>query len=96
MTKPNLNNTFPLTQPHRGYYKENSHPVMLTILKKTQKINNFTLLRAIEEKHTHSATNNLKIIVDNNYWSLISLNINGLNFPVKRQSLREWRHKQNP
>jgi exonuclease III len=37
-----------------------------------------------------------KIIRSNNYFSLISLNINGLNSPIKRQRLREWIHKQDP
>jgi exonuclease III len=32
----------------------------------------------------------------NNYFSLISLNINGLNSPIKRHRLTDWLHKQNP
>jgi exonuclease III len=32
----------------------------------------------------------------NNYFSLISLNINGLNFPIKRHRLTDWLHKQDP
>jgi exonuclease III len=35
-----------------------------------------------------------KIIGSNNYLSLISLNINGLNSPIKR--LTDWLHKQDP
>jgi exonuclease III len=31
-----------------------------------------------------------------NYFSLISLNINGLNSPIKRHRLRNWLHKQDP
>jgi exonuclease III len=34
-----------------------------------------------------------KIIRSNNYFSLISLNINGLNSPVKRHRLTDWLHK---
>jgi exonuclease III len=32
----------------------------------------------------------------NNYFSLISLNIKGLNSPIKRHRLTNWLHKQNP
>ena len=32
----------------------------------------------------------------NNYFSLISLNINGLNSPIKRHRLTDWLHKQDP
>ena len=32
----------------------------------------------------------------NTYFSLISLNINGLNFPIKRHRLIDWLHKQDP
>ena len=37
-----------------------------------------------------------KIIGSNNYFSLISLNINGLNSPIKRHRLTDWLHKQDP
>jgi exonuclease III len=32
----------------------------------------------------------------NNYFSLISLNINGLNSPIKRHRVIDWLHKQDP
>jgi exonuclease III len=32
----------------------------------------------------------------NNYFSLISLNINGLNSPIKRHRLIDWLHNQDP
>jgi exonuclease III len=35
-----------------------------------------------------------KITGSNNDFSLISLNINGLNFPIKRHRLSDWLHKQ--
>jgi exonuclease III len=38
----------------------------------------------------------IKIIGSNNYFSLISLNINGLNCPIKRHRLTDWLHKQDP
>jgi exonuclease III len=37
-----------------------------------------------------------KIIGSNNYFSLISLNINGLNSPIKGHRQTDWLHKQNP
>jgi exonuclease III len=37
-----------------------------------------------------------KIIGSNNYFSLISLNINGLNSPIKRHRQTAWLHKQDP
>jgi exonuclease III len=37
-----------------------------------------------------------KIIGSNNYFSLISLNINGLNSPIKRHRLADRLHKQDP
>ena len=37
-----------------------------------------------------------KIIGSNNYFSLISLNINGINSPIKRHRLTDWLHKQDP
>jgi hypothetical protein len=100
MTKPNSNNTFSLIQPYRGYQMENSNPMRITILKKTQ-INNVTPLTPIEEKHTltHnflSTTTTIKITGSNNSWLLITLNINGLNSPVKGHRLTECMHKQNP
>jgi exonuclease III len=36
-----------------------------------------------------------KTIGSNNYFSLISLNINGLNSPIKRHRLTDWLHKQD-
>ena len=37
-----------------------------------------------------------KITGSNNYFSLISLNINGLNSPIKRHRLSNWLHTQDP
>jgi exonuclease III len=37
-----------------------------------------------------------KMIGSNNYFSLISLNINGINSPIKRHRLTNWLHKQDP
>ena len=37
-----------------------------------------------------------KITSSKNYFSLISLSINGLNSPIKRHKLTDWLHKQDP
>jgi hypothetical protein len=37
-----------------------------------------------------------KIIGSNNYFSLIFLNINGLNSPIKRNRPTDWLQKQDP
>ena len=37
-----------------------------------------------------------KIVGSNNYFSLISLNNNGLNSAIKRERLTDWLHKQDP
>jgi hypothetical protein len=38
----------------------------------------------------------IKMTGSNDYFSLISLNINGLNSPIKRHRLIDWLHKQYP
>jgi exonuclease III len=37
-----------------------------------------------------------EIIGSNNYFSLISLNINGFNSQIKRHRVIDWLHKQDP
>jgi exonuclease III len=37
-----------------------------------------------------------KIIESSHYFSLISLNINGLNSPIKRHRLTDWLQQQDP
>jgi hypothetical protein len=41
-------------------------------------------------------TRTTKVIGSNNYNSLISLNINRFNSPIKRHRLTDWLHKQDP
>ena len=46
-----------------------------------------------EEGKTHrltSPTMKTKLTGDSNHWSLISLNVNGLNSPIKRHRLTDW------
>ena len=44
-----------------------------------------------EGKHTNSTTK--KVTGVNNHWSLISLNVNGLNSPIKKHRQRDWIQK---
>jgi hypothetical protein len=46
--------------------------------------------------HKHNSTLATKITGSNNYFSSISLNINGLNSPIKRHRLTHWICKQDP
>jgi exonuclease III len=41
-------------------------------------------------------TSTTKIIGSNNYLSLISLNINGLDSKIKKHTLKDWLHNQDP
>ena len=67
---------------HRRYYKENSNTRKVTILNKTQEIYDFT--PANSKEHTYNTNTNIEISRTNNRCLLISLNISGLNFPIKR------------
>ena len=50
-----------------------------------------------EERHTDTILLlKAKIAGNSNHYSLISININGLNSPIKRHRLSDWIHKQNP
>ncbi len=69
--------------------------------KKKQKTNKQTKMipRSQRRKKTHkltSPTMKTKLAGDSNHWSLISLNVNGLNSPIKRHRLTDWIRKQNP
>jgi hypothetical protein len=50
-----------------------------------------------EDRHkTRIPTLTTKITGSKNYFSQISPNINGLSSPIKRHSLTDWLHKQDP
>jgi hypothetical protein len=62
---------------------------------KKQESNPSTNLK--EDSHKNRMpTLTTKIIGRNNYFSLISLNINGLNSSIKSHRLTDWLHKQDP
>ena len=76
---------------HPEKNKINSNPGKITTSKKTQEISN-SIPAKIWEAHTQTNTythTNNKITGINNHWSLISLNINGLNSSIKRHRLTE-------
>ena len=95
MTKPNLNNIFPLNQPCRRYYKENSNTKRQTIPVKTKKL---IFSQQTQKKGTtkHNSTSNNKNNRKQQSLVLLSLNINGLNSPIKRHRITDWILKQDP
>ena len=88
-------------QPYRKFWKENN-PRKLTMLTKTYAIDDPSHFTRTQEKgRTNVFTippppTNLKQTSINNQWSLLSLNINDLNSPIKRHRLTEWIRRQNP
>ena len=84
-TKTDLNNMKPQTQPYRKYQKENHKPRKPTTPIITQASDNPPPAQLKEGKHTNTTTK--KITRVDNHWSLISLNINRLNSPIKRHRL---------
>ena len=48
------------------------------------------------QPHLQNTNFNNNITGSNNYFSLISINISGLNSPIKRHRLIDWLHKQDP
>ena len=101
-----------MEKPKYSTTKPNSHiifprnPALESITEKNQyKEGN----QALERQENNPSTNQkedshknkmpiltTKIIGSSNYFSLISLNINGLNSPIKRYRLTNWLHKQDP
>ena len=51
--------------------------------------------KTIEKRSTKSTPNNQKMALGT-YISIITLNVNGLNAPLKRHRLAEWIKKQDP
>ena len=50
------------------------------------------------KRHRDNSTYEIIAIItgNRNHYSLISININGLNSPIKGHRLSHWIHKQNP
>ena len=62
-----------------------------------QMINGFTQTRnTTEEKRSTKSTPNDQKMAIGTYISIITLNVNGLNSPTKRNRLDEWIQKQDP
>jgi hypothetical protein len=60
---------------------------------KQESNNPSTNLKEDSHKQEQNANSNNKNKGSNNYFSLISLNINGLSSPIKRLRLTDWIHK---
>ena len=66
---------------------------------KTQTVDGDLTEANSKKRKTHkitSPTMKTKKTGSSNHWSLISLNINRLNSPIKRRRLTDWIQKQNP
>ena len=75
---------------------ENSNTNRKTTSKEKQEISLLTN-NSKEKKHTNIVPSiTTKITGSIYYWSLISLNINGLNFSIKRHRLRDFICKHDP
>jgi hypothetical protein len=85
MTKLNLNNIFPPIPPYRGKLQHKERKYTKDKKKKTKKKkpNLLIINRKEENNKIIIPTLKTKITGSNNQWSLISLKINGINFPNK-------------
>jgi len=73
---------------------ENSNTRRETTPYKKQE-NNLLAMKPKEGRHTNIIPP-LTAIGSNNNYSLIPLDINGLNSPIKRNRLTDWIHKEDP
>ena len=88
-TKPNLHNNFPQIQLYKGQSLENSNTSRESTPKKKQESNPLST-NSKEDSHTNIIPYlTTKITERNNHYSLISLNISGLNYPIKRHKLTD-------
>jgi hypothetical protein len=93
---PNSNNISLPNQPYKGSWKENSNTRKVPAPKKGQDIKHLMPNpKAESHKHIKLPTKS-NISGTNSHFCLISLNINGLNSPIKRYKLTDWIHKQDP
>jgi hypothetical protein len=93
-TKSNPNSISLLTQPYRESWKKNSKIRKIPASKKGQDVKHLiTKSKAASHKHIKTGTKT-NISVTNSHLSLISLNTDELNSPIKRHKLTDWTHKQ--
>jgi hypothetical protein len=96
---------YSMTKPKFTQYLS-TNPALQRIIdgKRQHKERNYTLEKASnlstnskEDSHTKIIPPlTTKITGSNNHFSLISLNINGFNSPIKRHRLADWIHNQDP
>jgi hypothetical protein len=78
---------------------ENSNTRKETSPKEKQEINLLSTNLKKKKNNSHTNLNPLltaNITGSNNHWSLILLNINGINSSIKGHRLTDWIHKQDP
>ena len=84
MTKPNTNSVYLPIQSYREFLKENSNTRKVPTPKERQDINHLTTKpKGKDQMHIMPPTKT-NITGTNNHLSLIFLNINELNSPIKR------------
>jgi transglutaminase/protease-like cytokinesis protein 3 len=93
MTKPN-SHIFPRIQHSKDNKGKTPNTRKENIPEKKQENNPSINLKEDSRKNIIPSLTT-KITGSNNYFSLISLNINGLNSQIKRHKLTEWLHKQD-
>ena len=89
--KLNLHSIFLLIQLYRGYWNKITNAKRVTTPKKSQETKQITTSPK-EENAKYIPSPATEITETNNHLSLIPLNINGLNFSIKRHRLRDWIH----
>jgi hypothetical protein len=88
-TKLNSNSIYLPTHPYRGSWKENFKTRKIPASKKEQDIKHLTT-KSKAESHKHiKPPTKTNMSGANSHLSLISLNVNGLNSPIKRHKLRD-------
>ena len=85
--KPNSNSIYLPTQPYRGSWMENSNTRKIPAPKKGKDIKHLTT-KSTTESHKHLKPPTKTNMSGTNSHLLLSLNINGLNSPIKRQAKR--------
>ena len=83
-------------QHNRGSWKDNCNTRKVPASKKGQDINHLTTKSKAESNKHINPPIKTNMSGTNRHHSLISLNINGLNSPIKRHKLTHWICKQDP
>jgi hypothetical protein len=88
-TKPNSNSIYLTTQLYRESWKENSNTRKIPASKKRQYIKHVITMSKAESHKYIKPPSKTYILGPNSHLSLISININGVNSPIKYM-LTDW------